>query len=58
MAQHVDDLCLLKGMHTEGVAHGPSTLFMHSGTINLIRPSMERGSITDSAPRMKICRAS
>ena len=40
MAQHVDDLCLLKGMHTEGVAHGPSTLFMHSGTINLIRPSM------------------
>jgi hypothetical protein len=40
MAKHVDDLCILKGMHTEGVAHGPSTLFMHSGTINLIRPSM------------------
>ena len=40
MAKHVDDLCVLKGMHTEGVAHGPSTLFMHSGTINLIRPSM------------------
>ena len=40
MAQHADDLCVLKGMHTEGVAHGPSTLFMHSGTINLIRPSM------------------
>ena len=40
MAKHADDLCILKGMHTEGVAHGPSTLFMHSGTINLIRPSM------------------
>ena len=40
MAKHADDLCVLKGMHTEGVAHGPSTLFMHSGTINLIRPSM------------------
>ena len=40
IAQHVDDICLLKGMHTEGVAHGPSTLFMHTGSINLIRPSM------------------
>lgn len=40
IARHVDDLCILKGMNTEGVAHGPSTLFMHSGSINLIRPSM------------------
>ena len=39
IAQHVDDLCFLKGMHTEGVAHGPSTLFLHTGSINLIRPS-------------------
>jgi hypothetical protein len=27
-------------MHTEGVAHGPSTLFLHTGSINLIRPSV------------------
>jgi len=40
IAQHVDDLCFLKGMHTNGVAHGPSTLFMHTGSINLVRPSM------------------
>ena len=40
IAQHVDEFCLVKGMHTEGVAHGPSTLFMHTGSINLIRPSM------------------
>ena len=40
IAQHVDDLCFIKGMHTDGVAHGPSTLFMHTGSINLIRPSM------------------
>ena len=39
-ARHVDDLCFLKGMHTEGVAHGPSTLFLHTGSINLVRPSM------------------
>ncbi len=40
MARHVDDLCFLHGMHTEGVAHGPSTLFLHTGATNLIRPSM------------------
>ena len=39
IAEHVDDLCFLKGMHTDGVAHGPSTLFLHTGSINLIRPS-------------------
>ena len=40
IAKHVDDLCFLFGMHTEGVAHGPATLFMHTGSINLIRPSV------------------
>jgi len=40
IARHVDDLCFLKGMHTDGVAHGPATLFMHTGSINLVRPSM------------------
>jgi len=39
IANHVDDLCFLKGMHTEGVAHGPSTLFLHTGATNLVRPS-------------------
>jgi Protein of unknown function (DUF1501) len=37
--QHVDDLCFLHAMHTEGVAHGPSTLFLHCGSTNFIRPS-------------------
>ncbi|MEM8669686.1 MAG: DUF1501 domain-containing protein [Planctomycetota bacterium] len=40
IAKHVDDLCFLKGMHTDGVAHGPATLFMHTGSINLVRPSV------------------
>ncbi len=39
IAQHVDDLCFLHGLHTNGVAHGPSTLFLHTGATNLIRPS-------------------
>jgi hypothetical protein len=39
-ARHVDRLCLIHGMHTEGVAHGPATLFLHCGATNLVRPSM------------------
>ena len=39
-AQHADDLCVLHGMHTEGIAHGPATLFLHTGSINLVRPSV------------------
>jgi hypothetical protein len=37
---HVDDLCFLHGLHTEGVAHGPATLFLHCGATTLVRPSM------------------
>ncbi|MCS7044924.1 MAG: DUF1501 domain-containing protein, partial [Gemmataceae bacterium] len=40
LAEHVDDLCFLQGMHTEGIAHGPATLFLHTGSINLVRPSI------------------
>lgn len=38
--QHVDDLCFVHSMHTEGVAHGPATLFLHCGATNAIRPSL------------------
>ncbi len=40
IAQHVDDLCFLHGVHTEGVAHGPATLFLHTGATTLVRPSI------------------
>ena len=36
----VDDLCFLHGVHTEGIAHGPATLFLHCGSTNLVRPSV------------------
>ena len=39
-ARCVDDLCFLHAVHTEGVAHGPATLFLHCGATNLIRPSI------------------
>jgi hypothetical protein len=40
MARHVDDLCFIHSLHTEGIAHGPATLFLHCGSTNFIRPSM------------------
>jgi hypothetical protein len=39
-AKLVDELCVIRSMHTEGVAHGPATLFLHTGATNLIRPSV------------------
>jgi hypothetical protein len=39
-ACHVDDLCFIRSLHTEGVAHGPATLFLHCGATQFVRPSM------------------
>jgi hypothetical protein len=36
----MDDLCFIHSLHTEGVAHGPATLFLHTGSTNMVRPSM------------------
>ena len=40
IAKHADELTLIRSMHTEGIAHGPATLFLHTGTTTFIRPSM------------------
>lgn len=40
IARHMDDLCVINSMQTEGVAHGPATLFLHTGSSNFVRPSM------------------
>ncbi len=40
MNRFVDDLCFIHSMQTEGVAHGPATLFLHCGATNSVRPSM------------------
>jgi hypothetical protein len=39
MNKHVDEMCFLHGLHTEGVAHGPATLFLHCGNTTQARPS-------------------
>lgn len=40
VGQHADDLCFLHSLQTEGVAHGPATLFLHCGSTNFVRPSI------------------
>jgi hypothetical protein len=40
MNKHVDDMCFVHSLHTDGVAHGPATLFLHCGSTQFVRPSM------------------
>jgi hypothetical protein len=40
MTKHMDEMCVIKSMHTEGIAHGPATLFLHTGSTSFVRPSM------------------
>jgi hypothetical protein len=40
VARHVDDICFLKGMHTDGQSHGQAVLKLHTGAQNLARPSL------------------
>ena len=40
IGSQADDLCFIHSLRTEGVAHGPATLFLHCGATNAVRPSM------------------
>jgi hypothetical protein len=39
-AKHVDNLCVLSGLHTNGQSHGQAVLNLHTGAENLTRPSV------------------
>jgi hypothetical protein len=40
LAGHADRLCVIRSMHTEGSAHGEALLNLHTGSANLVRPSV------------------
>jgi hypothetical protein len=40
VAQCVDDLCVVRSMVADGLDHGGALLQMHTGTVNLTRPSL------------------
>jgi len=39
-AQRVDDICVIRSLHTDNPNHGPALLLMNNGTILPTRPSM------------------
>jgi len=40
VAELVDDLCVIRSMHTEGQAHGQAVLKLHTGDAAFVRPSL------------------
>lgn len=40
LAQHVDDLCMLRSVHGTNPAHGGALLKLHTGSDQFVRPSM------------------
>ena len=40
LAEHADRLCVIRSMHTDGSAHGEALLNLHTGSANLVRPSV------------------
>ncbi len=40
LAKQADRLCVVRSMHTEGLAHGEALLRLHTGNANLVRPSV------------------
>ena len=39
-AKHVDRMCFIHSMRTNGTAHGQATLFLHTGNTSLVRPAI------------------
>ncbi|QDU99097.1 DUF1501 domain-containing protein [Lignipirellula cremea] len=39
-AKHVDDLCVIRSMYSRGQSHGQAVSMLHTGSDNLVRPSV------------------
>jgi hypothetical protein len=39
-AQHADELCVVKSLHSKGQSHGQAVSMLHTGSDNLVRPSV------------------
>ncbi len=40
VAKHVDDLCVIRSLHSRGQSHGQAVCMLHTGTDNFVRPSV------------------
>ncbi len=39
-ARHIDELCVVRSMHSRGQSHGQAVSMLHTGSDNLVRPSV------------------
>jgi len=56
LAKCIDDICVIRSMHTNLPNHEPSFLMMNSGETQPTRPCMGRGVVTDWGRRIRTCR--
>ena len=60
IARHVDDICVVRSMHSRGQSHGQAVSMIHTGNDNLVLPSIGSwvsyglGSENDSLPAFVI----
>jgi hypothetical protein len=40
MSKHIDDLCVIRSMHSRGQSHGQAVSMIHTGSDSLVRPSV------------------
>ncbi len=40
VARHIDDLCLIHSLHTDGQSHGQAVMRLHTGENTFVRPSV------------------
>ncbi len=40
VAKHIDDLCIVRSLHSKGQSHGQAVSMLHTGTDSLVRPSV------------------
>ncbi len=40
LSKHVDDMCIIRSMHSRGQSHGQAVCMLHTGTDNFVRPSV------------------
>ncbi len=55
VAKVVDRLCVVRSVHSRGQSHGQAVSMLHTGSDNLIRPSVGSWSAMDWGLRIRIC---
>ena len=40
VARHIDNLCVVRSMHSRGQSHGQAVCMLHTGTDSFVRPSL------------------